>query len=926
MDSSTAPTQGNTFYLQLLDSLDHAVIAVDTRGTVTYWNRLAESLLGWSAAEIVGSPLLMLPDSGAADAPALKRVGAGDIPSDEVRLLRKDGLSVVVRLNQCALHDATGTLVGYVTTPTEVASGVAERATPDALDDLNQIILSEVLDAAFLTDDVGRLVAVPLPGNFGYTEAEFLSFVNIAFVLQTDPFETREFSTSGELRNRAYTLIDKAGKHHSLLINMKPVSIMGGTRLYTCREVGVERDNEDAIARSGLLRRVLDTIPVGVWVADKDGQIMLSNPADRLIWAEPSSTGRDAYSRHRAWSADSGQPLQRDDWALAKAIRSGEVTLNDVLEIEGADGTRKTILNSAAPIRDEQGNVIGGIAVNQDITEQRRMEKAERKHRTFANALSNITAMLTSSLDLQTVMERILDNVGRVVPHEAANIMLIEGDRVRIAFWHNYGPQADEMFRNNTYPLDMPVLKGMLTSGLPGLVSDTHTAADWIPYPETDWVRSAVSVPIRARDTILGFLNLDSSEPEFFKPPDAERLRAFAYQAAIAIENARLFSTVREYADELETRVTRRTTELRAAKDHVEAILEHSSDGIALVTNQGIITQVNPSFTHLFALDEESRILPVLPALIEEEAWGRLKAVFDDEPQGARSIRIEVVCHALDGSTFDADLAIAPLFDAASQTYLYVCNVRDVTQQKMAERELRSALEKEKELNELKTRFVAMVSHEFRTPLASIQTSTDLLGGYHDRLTSDHRNEIIQRIQLQIQRLTELLEDVMTVAKADTVGLVLDVAPVDMVAFCTEAIKDLRYSTGIKRQIELQSRSGSLVAEIDKKLFHQVMVNLLSNAVKYSPENSLIDLELESVGDKVVIQVRDHGIGIPKEDMPDLFNAFHRASNVGDRYGTGLGLAVVKRAVEAHQGTVELESAVGVGTSFTITVPKRQPR
>jgi PAS domain S-box-containing protein len=461
---------------------------------------------------------------------------------------------------------------------------------------------------------------------------------------------------------------------------------------------------------------------------------------------------------------------------------------------------------------------------------------------------------------------------------------------------------------------------------LPGLVSDTRSAPDWISYPETDWVRSAVSVPIRARDTILGFLNLDSSEPEFFKPPDAERLRAFAYQAAIAIENARLFSTVREYADELETRVTQRTTELRAAKDHVEAILEHSSDGIALVTNRGFITQVNPSFTHLFALDGESRSLPALPALIEPEAWERLKAVFDGEPQGEKSIRVEVVCHALDGSTFDADLAIAPLFDAASQTYQYVCNVRDVTQQKMGERELRSALEKEKELNELKTRFVAMVSHEFRTPLASIQTSTDLLGGYHERLTSEHRNEIIQRIQLQIQRLTGLLEDVMTVAKADTVGLVLDLTPVNLAAFCAETIKDLRYSTGIKRQIELKAGSGSLVGEIDQKLFHQVMVNLLSNAVKYSPDNSPVELELSSAGDTIVVQVRDHGIGIPAEDLPELFEAFHRASNVGDRYGTGLGLAVVKRAVEAHHGTVALESVVGAGTTFTITVPKWQAK
>ncbi|HVU14456.1 MAG TPA: PAS domain S-box protein [Phototrophicaceae bacterium] len=683
--------------------------------------------------------------------------------------------------------------------------------------------------------------------------------------------------------------------------------------------------NSDLIEANGkLLRRALETIPVGVWVVDQQGAFVLRNTADKRMWDDAAGAHLNAHDPRNAWLANSDQPLAPEDFALQRALHSGKVTLNEVIEVEGRSGTRKTLLNSAAPIIDEKGRLIGGIEVNQDITEQRRLEMAERKNRTFANALSNITAVLTSSLDLKTVMERILENVGRVVLHEAANIMLIEDDKVRVAFWHNYGPKCDELFRTSLYPLDLPMLKQMLATGLPTLVSDTHATPDWVTFPETDWVRSSVGVPIRSRDVILGFLTLDSGEPNFFQPPDAERLRAFAYQSAIAIENARLFSTVREYASELEARVTQRTAELRRAKDHVEAILEHSSDAIVLVNALGVISEVNPSFRHLFGLNATSDDYPALNALVDAEAWQRLNEAFKRVRASGQAERLEIVFQRLNGDSFDVDMAIAPLFDPASESYLYVCDLHDITQQKIAERELRSALETEKALGELKARFVAMVSHEFRTPLASIQTSTDLLYGYFDRLTPDRRNEIIGRIQSQIHRLTRLLEDVLTISKADTFGLVLDLSTVNLKTLCSDVITEVRYSLAPTREIVLQEGAGSWQVELDSRLFQQLLINLLSNALKYSSEDARVELALTAEAESVSIRVRDYGIGIPPDDLPGLFEAFYRGGNVGGRQGTGLGLAVVKRAVEAHHGAVKIDSALGVGTTITITLPRKQ--
>ena len=241
-----------------------------------------------------------------------------------------------------------------------------------------------------------------------------------------------------------------------------------------------------------LLRKVLDTFPFGVSITDSDGQIIFKNPAEQRIW----EADLDATLVEDESAEGKSAPVELEDPALTRALQRGDATLHETLEIGHPDGGKKTILSSAAPIKNQQAETIGVVVVHQDITEQRRIEDAERTHRTFANALSNITATLTSSLDLPTVMERILDSVGRVVPHEAVNIMLVEDGQLRVAFWRNYGPKCDEIFREKRYALDIPMIRRMLNTGLPQLISDTRAASDRIPFPETSWVSSSVGVPI----------------------------------------------------------------------------------------------------------------------------------------------------------------------------------------------------------------------------------------------------------------------------------------------------------------------------------------------------------------------------------------------------------------------------------------------
>jgi PAS domain S-box-containing protein len=242
-----------------------------------------------------------------------------------------------------------------------------------------------------------------------------------------------------------------------------------------------------------------------------------------------------------------------------------------------------------------------------------------------------------------------------------------------------------------------------------------------------------------------------------------------------------------------------------------------------------------------------------------------------------------------------------------------------------SEASLRVALAQEKELNELKTRFVSMVSHDFRTPLTIIQSNTNLLESSLNQLDEEKKARYFSRIHTQIQRMVNLLDDVLNFGRAGAGTSALNLVALDLDQFC-RGIADEFQSTHEMKHTLVYSGVYSGATEttrvpVDEKLLQQAVSNLLTNAFKYSPEGSTVFLELAQETDQAVIKVKDSGIGIPQADQPHLFDMFHRAGNVGTITGTGLGLAIVKRAVEAHGGLVEVESSEGIGSTFTVKLP-----
>ncbi len=234
---------------------------------------------------------------------------------------------------------------------------------------------------------------------------------------------------------------------------------------------------------------------------------------------------------------------------------------------------------------------------------------------------------------------------------------------------------------------------------------------------------------------------------------------------------------------------------------------------------------------------------------------------------------------------------------------------------------LNESLVKEKELNKIKSRFISTVSHDFRNPLNSISGMAQILEAYGDKLEPEKKTEVLQQLRRNVTKMTSLIDDVLVISKKDMDKLQFDPASLDLKAFCLDLIAEVQTAFNDKQIINFTYNTEQEKFNLDSKLLDHVLSNLLTNACKYSSLNSIVDLEIYLKASELIFIVRDRGIGIPPEDIPNLFNSFYRASNSKNYQGTGLGLAIAKEYVEFHQGEIAVESELEVGTTFTVTIP-----
>ena len=250
--------------------------------------------------------------------------------------------------------------------------------------------------------------------------------------------------------------------------------------------------------------------------------------------------------------------------------------------------------------------------------------------------------------------------------------------------------------------------------------------------------------------------------------------------------------------------------------------------------------------------------------------------------------------------------------------------VVDASARLHAEQSQRLMVQRQSELNHLKSRFISMTSHEFRTPLATIHGSVELLQHYEDRLTTERKKLILDKIGDAVQRMTHMLENVLVIGRAEAGQLEFRPKSLAIRPFALQLLDELASSQPHDRarvQLKLDLPPPDALFELDETLIRNIAGNLLSNALKYSPKGGEVSFTVQEQGNQLHMVVTDQGIGIPEADIPHLFESFHRASNVGPISGTGLGLCIVKEAVTCHGGSIEVHSQIGHGSRFVVSLP-----
>lgn len=360
---------------------------------------------------------------------------------------------------------------------------------------------------------------------------------------------------------------------------------------------------------------------------------------------------------------------------------------------------------------------------------------------------------------------------------------------------------------------------------------------------------------------------------------------------------------------------------LHVSEERYRSVVDHIKEVIFQTDRQGIFTFLNPAWSEVTGFSVAETLGKLSTDYIHPNDRERNAQLIGPMIRRETSYcRHEVLCLTKDGSSRWLEIFARLTLDEHDLITGTSGTLMDITERKQAEQALIQSLERERELGELKSRFVSMVSHEFRTPLATIQATTETIRNYFHKLDEDQLNTRFDKIQAQVKHMTMLLEDVLAFGWLQSGRREFNPAPVNIDQLCQEILEDL-HSLDRIHQLIYTNPDTSLVADVDLRLMRQVISNLLTNAIKYSPEGTSVRFAVSHDSDTLVFEFVDAGIGIPAADQPHMFEAFYRATNVGHIAGTGLGLVVTKRAVELHGGSITFESTVGIGTRFLVSIP-----
>lgn len=851
------------------------------------------------------------------------------------------------------LKDARGERLGMVAILRDITDLKQTQATLAEERNLLRSVLDALPDPVYLKDEACRLVLVndALLQDFHVSRAEELlgksdRDLEIAPKRAQRLYEQEQriLRTGIPIRNQLEEFVDASGRQRYSLVTKLPMRDGQGDIVGI---IGTNHDITELRLAEEQLEQVMTSARCLLWTAiarrtergiqwetlvanEQAAQLFLPFQSDTLSYAQAWEQSIVPADRHRRrvslqWYIVSPThsrvsqefrctlPDERIVW-LAEDVKIQELGINrwrltgvctDITERKQVEMNLQNLtdeLEQRVQARTEQ-LVRANQNLRQQIAERKRAEVAERHQRILAEALHDSSDMLNSTLDLDAILDHLLEAMTPVIPHDAANIMLLDNDEVRIVRSWGYDPPLG----GTPTPLQgWTHLYRVYQTGDPIFVDDTRQDDHWQPFPQATWVRSNLCVPIPLEDHIIGFLNLDSALTHNFSPEHAAWLRAFANQAGLAIRNARRVSEIRRHANELEARVEERTRELVHERAQLRAILNAIRDGVLYQEPSLHVSPqyINNALTTITGYSQDEWLMGVAQRHLnadeaEENAinWKTIHRTLEEDGYWEGEIRLR---HKR-GHVFDAAVTRSAVFNSRGEQAGIVTVLRDISQAK--------------QLEEQKKRFITSSSHELRTPIANIKTRLFLL-----RRQPEHWQEHLDVLDNVADLMQQLVEDMFDISRFEHGTLKLSSKTIVAQELIAQVLR-YHQPQADQRNITLQSElpAEPLTLHVDPSRMTQVLNNLIVNALDHVGEGGTVLLRAGQDGQHFVLHVIDDGPGIEPELLPHLFEPFYRADD--DRQGAGLGLSIVREIVRAYGGSIHVESTSEQGSDFVVRLP-----
>ena len=541
--------------------------------------------------------------------------------------------------------------------------------------------------------------------------------------------------------------------------------------------------------------------------------------------------------------------------------------------------------------------------LKREVAERTRAERVQR-------ALLEISEAVHAVADLPDLYARIHATIGTLMPAENFYLALFDETSGLVSFPY-YRSLLDPAPRSRRSQRGMTEL--VLRTGRPMLlrlddVRRLTEAGECAPLgrPAAVWL----GVPLVEDNRVFGVMALqDTHDAAVYGEEDKRLLSFVAGQTALAIK--------RKWA---EAELKAGTQRLKESEDRFRKAFRAIPANVSIVrVSDERLIEVNEAFLEECGFTRAEVIGRTTPEL---GIW----ADPTDRVEFFRLLRAQGFVHSFEARLLSRSgevgtmLISAELIEIDGKPCILALGL-SITERKRAEEELLRSLARERELSRLKSAFVSLVSHGFRTPIGIIHSSAEIIERYHDRLAPAERTDHLRAIQGHAWRMASLMEEVLMFGKAEAGRLEFRTAPFDLADACRRWVRELALATEHGCPVRLALSDLPLVADGDPDLLRHVVTNLLTNAVKYSPSGTPVDLDVGRDAADAVFRVRDRGLGIPEADRARLFTAFQRGGNVRHLPGTGLGLVVIRHCLDLHRGSIEIDSAEGVGTTAIVRVP-----